>query len=188
MKISEILKVGAMIGAPFFPALAAVLPVVNALLPDGKKLPDTATGAEINAAINGLPPEQQEMILNAEIDLEKTKVLEHTKVIDRLAAVDLVGASTRPASSMGFTYVVCYVVILVVTMWAVSIYEASASERLQSINNGWPMILALIAPLLTVIRSYFGMRTDEKNTRQHTANGLTAPMKGLAKFISAVRK
>lgn len=187
MKISDILKAGATIGAAFFPPLAAVIPVVNAFMPSGQKLAETATGSEVSAAIATLPPEQQSTLLGAEIDLEKTKVIEHTKVISELAKVDATGNSTRPDIAVDFSRVISYVVILIVTMWAVAVYN-SDTNPLSTINESWPFILAIITPLLAVIRSYFGMRTDEKNTRQHAANGTQAPLKGIANLISMIRK
>ena len=187
MKISEIIKAAATIGAPFFPALAAAIPVVNALLPDDKKLPDTATGSDVEVAIKGLPADRQVELLNSDIDLEKTKVIENTKVTQALAEVDKAGASTRPAIAKSFSRTVCFVVNLIVSMWAYSVMKGD-QQMLSTINNSWQMILATITPLLLVIKAYFAMRTDEKNTRQHTANGLASPLKGVASLISAIRK
>jgi hypothetical protein len=187
MKISEIIKAAATIGAPFFPALAATIRVVNAFLPDDKRLPDTATGSDVDVAIKGLPADRQVELLNADIDLEKTKVIENTKVTQALAEVDKAGASTRPAIAKSFSRTVCFVVILIASMWAYAVL-AGKNELLEIIIDSCLMIVALIAPLLAVIRSYFGLRTDEKNTRQHTANGLASPLKGVASFISAIRK
>jgi hypothetical protein len=187
MKISEIIKAAATIGAPFFPALAAAIPVVNAFLPDDKKLPDTATGGDVEGAIRGLPADRQVELLNADIDLEKTKVIENTKVTQALAEVDKAGASTRPAIAMCFTITVCFNALLTVSMWAYAVL-AGQNELLTTIIDSWQMILAINAPFLLVIKAYFGMRTDEKNTRQHTANGLASPLKGIASVISAIRK
>jgi len=187
MKISEIIKAAATIGAPFFPALAATIPVVNAFLPDDKKLPDTATGSDVEVAIKGLPADRQVELLNSGIDLEKTKVIENTKVTQTLAEVDKAGASTRPEIAKSFSLTVCFVVILIVSMWAYSVMKGD-QQMLSTINNSWQMILATITPLLLVIKAYFAMRTDEKNTRQHTANGLASPLKGVASLISAIRK
>jgi len=187
MKISAILKAGAALASTFYPPLAGVIPIVNAFLPNDQQINESSTGLEVQAAIKTLPPGQQEMILSAEIDLKKTEVIEHTKVIEALADADSTGNSTRPKIAEDCSKTVNFVVILIVSMWAYSVLGKDAG-LLKTIQDSWQMILAIIVPLLTIIRAYFGMRTDEKNTRQHTANGMSAPLKGFAKIISAIRK
>lgn len=186
MKIADILRLGATAGAIAFPPLAAALPLINAFLPPDKRLDGVATGNDILMAMAGLPQDKQEFILNAEIDLEKTKVIEHGKIQQALAAVDIAGKSTRPGTVVKLTNTICYVIILVVTMWAVAIF-ASELEMVGMITDGWPMILAIITPMLAVVRSYFGMRTDEKNTRQHMAHGHGKQLAGLAAVVGAMR-
>lgn len=186
MKIREILKLGAIAGAVAYPPLAAALPLINAFLPPDKRFDNVATGNDILAGMAGMPIDQQNMILEAEIDLEKTKVIEHSKIQQALAAVDMTGNSTRPMTVVKLTNAVCYVIVLVVTMWAVAIF-ASELEMVGMITDGWPMILAIITPMLAVVRSYFGMRTDEKNTRQHVAHGYSRPLQGIAAVVGAMR-
>lgn len=186
MKIREILKLGAVAGAVAFPPLAAALPLINAFLPPDKQLDGVATGNDILAGMAGLPQDKQDYILDAEIDLEKTKVIEHSKIQQSLAAVDLAGKSTRPMTVTKLTNTICYVIILVVTMWAVAIL-AKELDMVKMITDGWPMILAIITPMLAVVRSYFGMRTDEKNTRQHMAHGHSKPLAGMAALVGAMR-
>jgi hypothetical protein len=186
MKIKDILRAAASVSAIGYPPLAAALPLINSLLPQNEHIAEHDTGDYIAARIAGLSPEQQARINDSEIDLEKTKVIEHTKIQQALAEVDITGRSTRPETVTKLTNTVCFTVIAVVTVWCISIIN-SDKDMAGSIIDGWPMIIALIAPMLAVIRSYFGMRTDEKNTRQHMAHGADKPLNGLAGIVRAIR-
>ncbi len=186
MKVSDILTAAATVGSMFFPALGPVINLANTLLPADKQVPESATGDDVAEAIKGLPMDRQAMILSADIDLKKTEILEHTKITSVLAKTDITGNSTRPAIADDFAKVISFVIILMVSMWAYAVMTGN-KEMLGIIQDSWQMILAVTVPPLAVIRSYFGMRTDEKNTRQFAARGLNAPLRGIANVVNAWR-
>ena len=59
----------AAVASTFIPGGPAVLSAVNAILPNDKKLPETATGQEIVNAVDALPPEQRASLMEKEVDL-----------------------------------------------------------------------------------------------------------------------
>jgi len=186
MKIKDIITAAVAVGGIVYPPLIAALPLINSFLAKDQQLGNFSTGRQVSGAIDQLIPEVRVQIRESEIDLEKTKVIEHSKIQHALAAVDITGQSTRPSTVIKLTNTVCFTVITVVSVWCASII-AKDQEMVSSVIDGWPMIIALIGPMLAVIRSYFGTRTDEKNTRQHMAHGADKPLSGLAGIVRAVR-
>ena len=69
MNIKSILKTIGMGLLSSTPLGVAAIPVINAMLPNGKKLPENATGQDASNVIAELPPEQQVKIELAEINL-----------------------------------------------------------------------------------------------------------------------
>lgn len=183
MKISEILKKGAGIGASLFPQLNAVLTVVNAILPNDQKLPVDATGSEIESAIGYLPKEQRESILITEMELEKTNIVENTKVFQALVEAEKIGSSNRPHVVLLFAYVTAIVSLSIVSICAYAVITKD-KEIIESFGLLWPVFLAVLTCLVSIPQRYFGMRTKEKITRQNAAMGMIEPEKaGFRKIL-----
>ena len=56
------------------PGGSLVLSAVNALLPNDKQLPNTATGEQLGNAVSNLPPDKQAEILSKEFDVDITQI------------------------------------------------------------------------------------------------------------------
>ena len=69
------------------------IPVINAFLPEDKKLPLNATGEDAQALIKDLPPEQRTKIELAEISLEKAEIEGMTVRYKAMCSAD--GQETR---------------------------------------------------------------------------------------------
>ena len=60
MKLLDILgKVGGAVVKTMVPGGGLIIDVVNEFLPDDKKLPADATGSDMQAAVDKLPPDQR---------------------------------------------------------------------------------------------------------------------------------
>ena len=102
MKLKQILEGAATVGSVYYPPLAAAIPLINAFLPNDEKLSEVATLGEVNTAIDKLPHDVRQSLYEADIDLEKTEILEFTKIQTMLNEADNKGSSTRPSIALGF--------------------------------------------------------------------------------------
>lgn len=184
MNLLKILgKVGGSILADVVPGGNAIINVVNEFLDDEDKLPEKATGADIQGAISKLPPNFQAEVLNKEFDVEITEIQEHTKVIAALADVDKTGNSTRPAIAMMMAKIVSFSVITLIAVLSIAIINANV-ETIKAIGDNWPLVIAILGTPTALLRSYFGMRTKEKQ-QKYQAVSSAAPSSILTNLISA---
>lgn len=171
MDIGGILKkVGGGIIKQIFPAAGVVVDIVNELLPGDKKLPADATGDQVQAAVNSLPADQQAQVLSKQLDVEITEIKEWSNVVESLAKSDATGSSTRPFIAAMMAWATCFAIVVFVALWGVAVYDGD-EETLKVISDGWPLVVAILATPTALLRSYFGMRTDEKKARYAQASG-----------------
>lgn len=165
MNLLKILgQVGSSILADVIPGSNTILKVVNGFLSDDDKLPEKATGADIQGAISKLPANFQAEVLNKEFDVEIIAIQEHTKVISALGEVDKTGNSTRPFIALMMAWVVAFAIVGLVIMLGIAINEKD-SETVKAIGDNWPLVTALLAIPSALLRAYFGMRTKEKQQK-----------------------
>lgn len=188
MDVLKILrKVGGAVLSSVVPGYDVVVSAVNAFLPEDKKVSGTSTGAEIEKAIESLPPDKQVELLAKKLDVEIVEIKEHSNVIAILADADKAGASTRPRAAMIaiwffaifgglFALVICWAII-----WA-------EPETLKTLKDLWPLVLSILGPPIGLLERYFGKRTKEKQARYAGAFG--SPLTGgiLSSIISAIKK
>lgn len=178
MNLLKILgTVGSGIISTMVPGGAAIVAGINAFLPDDKKLPENATGTEVQDAVSTLPPEKRAEILAKEYDVEIAKIESWATIQGHLSKADQSGASTRPTIAIMMAWLVVLQVITVCIIMLCSAAFAN-NEILATIKEFWPMLLASMGTPILLLRSYFGMRTEEKKHRVHAATGI-APIAGL---------
>ncbi|MEC4724269.1 hypothetical protein HWQ46_01740 [Shewanella sp. D64] len=175
-------KVGTSILADVIPGGNAILSAVNAFLPSDSKLSDKATGPQIQTAINGLLPEQQNQLLMKQFDVEITEIKEHTNVINALGDVDKTGHSTRPAIAMMMAQIVAFSVVVLVSFLAVAMFNDDINT-IKAIGDNWPLVIAILGTPTALLRSYFGMRTKEKQQKYQAVSN-TAPTTGIASLLN----
>ena len=188
MNIFDIAKTaGGAILTTLFPAAAPVIGLVNSFLDDDDKIPMNATGEQVQGALGKLPPEKYAEIASKKIDLQIADSNNFVKVQGHLAESDSKGSSTRPKIALIFAWqivITCNVVCGAVA-YSIAMGDKSVVEVL---NQVWPIMLAFIGPMTTVIYQYFGKRTQEKKERLHAAMG-TQPVQGvLSSLISNFSK
>lgn len=187
MNIWDIVKtVGTGIVATL-PGGPLVLGAVNALLPDDKQLPDTATGQQIGNAVSTLPPEAQVELLSKEFEVDITHIKESHSTVRTMLESDAANPqSTRPHIALGSFYVVAFAVVIIVSVWAYGVAMAD-NAMVKAVVDGWPFVIAVLAPLVTLLHAYFGVLKREHKNRLDAAQGISAPS-GIAGILSALIK
>lgn len=187
MKIWDFVKnVGAGIVGEI-PGGSLILGAVNALLPDDKQLPETATGQQIGDAVSSLPPEAQAELLSKEFEVDITHIKESYSTVRTMLESDAANPqSTRPHIALGSFYVVAFAVVIIVSVWAYGV-AAGKDEMIRSVVDGWPFILAVLAPLVTLLHAYFGVLKREHKNRLDAAQGVSTPS-GIAGILSELVK
>lgn len=172
MKLWDIVKtVGSSVIANAVPGGSLIVEGINALLPDGKKLPVNATGDQVSSAINNLPPEQQVQVLNKEYDVEIEQIKQsHSSLQTMLEANAQSKHTTRPKIAYQAFQVIAFSTISVVSAWCFTVFTGN-TEMIDTIERSWLFILGVITPLVTVLHAYFGVLTNESKDRLNAAQG-----------------
>lgn len=180
MNLGDILKtVGAGLIENFLPGGSAI---INAFLPDDKKLPVNATGEQAQSAIDELSPELRASVLEKEYDVTIEEIRGFTDRFKAMATVDATGNTTRPQIALMMAQVVCFTIVVTVSMWAYAVITKN-DLMISTINDSWMLIGAIIATPTALLRSYFAMRTKEKQQKYEAATGVSAPVSLLARLL-----
>jgi len=162
---------------PFGPQL---LGVVNALLPDDKKLPETATGSQIADAVESLPPEQRASLMEKRIDLQIAREEGWTDRYKAMTAAD--GQSTRPRIAL----MMAWSVVAVIGLFTAAIAYQTAQNGLSGLSDAaeaWPLIAALLGIPSGLLGKYFGeIRREQAQRLGVDKSGLVA---GLSKILKS---
>lgn len=178
MNLLKILgKVGSGIVSTMVPGGGAIVAGINALLPDDKKLPEQATGVDVQNAVSTLSPEQQAEVLTKKYDVEIAEVNAWASIQGHLSKADESGASTRPEIAMMMAWLVVLQVFTICAIMSAAIGMQN-NELLSTFKEFWPFLLASMGIPAKLLHSYFGMRTEEKKHRVHAATGV-APLAGI---------
>lgn len=188
MKLWDIVKtVGGQVIKNTVPGGGLIVDALNAILPGDKKLPSDATGDQINEAVQSLPPEQRAALLDKEFDVELTQIKESNSTLRTMLESDAKNQhSTRPYIAKGAFQVVGFVTLLTSSIWGYAIATGKA-EIVKATVSGWPFILSVIGPLVTLLLAYFGVLKKEQKDRLDAASGSTSPA-GLVGVISGLFK
>jgi len=166
---------------------SAVLGAVNALLPDDQKLPADATGHDVAAAIQTMPADKRAALMEKQFDVDLAHIHESNASLRAMLAADATNThSTRPYIAKGSFLVVAFAIIVIVSLWAVSVFNQNVGT-VKAIADGWTFILVVLAPLITLLYAYFGVLRDEHRNKLNAAGGVPATS-GIAGILSAVLK
>ena len=169
------------------PALAPVLGVINAALPDGRKLAEDATGRQIVEAYEGI--EDKEAI-DRRLDEMELELQHATDNLSLMVAAEKAGAGTRPFIAALMAWTVALQVFGVIGILLVAVARQD-HESLDMMGRAWPLVMATVATPTVLLRSYFGLRTAEKKSRYAAATGQNPGAAGLAGavtgLVSAIR-
>lgn len=164
-----------------------IVGAVNEFLPDDQKLPNGATGNDLNNAILKLPAEQQASIMEKEFDVEITQIQESYSTVRAALESDAKNPqSTRPYIAKGSFHVVAFVLVVTICTWCYGVITAD-ELMVKTIVEGWPFIIAILGPLVTLLWAYFGILKQEHKNKLDAANGASTPP-GIAGILSAITK
>ena len=180
------------IKGPLLTAASSVIPggplilgAVNSMLPDDKKLPETATGSDIRNAVNQLTPDQRSSLMEKELEVEITEIKSWEKIQESLSKADAAGASTRPYIALMMAWCIVIVAMIFSSVLAYSI-AVDHYDTVETLNESWPLMLTVLGTPTALLRAYFGMRTKEKTARYSAASG--QPFGAVANMVGALRK
>lgn len=173
------------------PAAGPIIDVVNAYLSDDDKLnPDTATGADLEAAVGKLPPEQQAAVLSKQYDVQIATVqAESSAVVAMLQTEQASQHSTRPKIALGAFRVVAFVSVLFASVLAYAVLKGDGA-LVAAVSNAWPLALAIILPMVRWLDKYFGVLRSESRDRLAAITGQqpASRVDSISRFINNLRK
>ena len=171
MNLKNILfKAGGAVLSSVVPGGGLILELINGLLPKDKKLGNDATGDQAMGAIQTLPADQQAKLLSKELDVEIAEIGGWSSVMSSLAQADSTGNTTRPRIALMMAWMVCFEIGAFSTALLVVILM-DKTTMVTAIKDLWPLVLAMLATPLALLRAYFGMRMKEKKARYDMAAG-----------------
>lgn len=148
----------------------AIVDAVNVMLPTDKQITENSTGNEVDAAIGELPPEQKAVLLNKQIELKITESNNWVSIQQAHAATDQSGASTRPYIALMMAWLVAFTIGASVLSLLLAVL-LNRPEIVAALTNSWALILAMIGTPIILLRTYFGLRTSEKQSRYSASVG-----------------
>lgn len=186
MKLFDIIKkVGGGIISTVVPGGGAILGVVNALLAPDKQLSTNATGADMSVAMASLSPSDRLILEAKEFDVDITQIKESHSTVRAMLESDVANPhSTRPRIALGAFYVIAVTDIVAVSMWAYGVVTGN-DAMVKIVMGGWEFILAMNAPLVTLLWAYFGVLKTEHKNKLDAANGSNTPS-GITGLISSL--
>lgn len=144
-----------------------------------------ATGSDVVQAIGRLPPEQQVKVMSYQYQVDISQIQQSNETLRTMLESDAKNPhTTRPYIAKGSFLVVALVTLAVAVSWVYAVVS-SDNQMLKAITDGWPFMLALIGPLVTLLNSYFGVLKQEHKNRLDAANGLAVPG-GLMSWFSGI--
>ena len=168
------------------PQVKAVVGVVNRFLPADRQLLPDARPKEVEAAYEGLTPEQQEQV-DREAEIELAEIQASADKLEAMVSVETAGSNVRPRVVQIF----CWQLVANSLLAMGAIYSAiylGDPEMLDRLTGSWEMVLALNALPAAVIRAYFGMRSREKKARYAAATGqdIGGAIGGVAQAVKSI--
>lgn len=166
--------VGSGVISAVVPGGGAIIAAVNEMLPPDKKLPENATGTQVNSAIDQLPAEDQVKIYTKQFDVDITQIQESNSTLRTMLEFDTRNPhTTRPYIAKNSFHVIGFAIITIISIWAVGVLNED-EEMVKTVMDGWPFILAAMGPLVTLLWAYFGILKQEHSNKLKAASGQPA--------------
>jgi hypothetical protein len=180
MKLLDIVKtIGTGIIREAVPSGGLIIDIVNSFLPDDKKLPGNASGAQVEEAVASLPPEQRARIQEKEIDVDLTLIKERHSTVRAMLEADYKNPqTTRPYIAKGAFLVIAACTLAVVATWCGGVW-LNRPEIVNAAAESGDMLFYLLGPLVTLLWAYFGILKQEHSKRLDTASGSPSQPKSL---------
>lgn len=155
MKVKEILKAAGGIALDVFAPRAREL--VNSILPESKKLPPEATGADAEHALQWADPDQRAQLMERRLELQVAQEEGWTARYQAMCQAD--GQSSRAHIAKLMAWVLAFEILLF-TAWAFVYPENMTSPAL------WTVFATLTGVPAGLLGKYFGELRREQRNRQ----------------------
>lgn len=192
MNILEIAKrVGSGLVRELVPGGGLLIDAVNQFLPDEKKLPQNATGINVERLIEGsLPLADRALLLKKQFDVDlsliderKNATTQGNETLRVMLAQDAVTPhTTRPKIALGCFWVLAYEAVGIISTWAYAVITGNYAMA-QAIQDGWPFVVSVITPFVTLLWAYFGILKQENRDKLDAANNLPTRAGGIISSI-----
>jgi len=189
MNVWDIVKtVGSGVISALVPGGSEIISVINEFLPDDKKLSHDATGAQALNAIQSLPAKERADLMSKSFDVDMMQIKESNSTLRMMLESDAKNPhSTRPYIAKGSFLVVAFSIIVMISLWAVSVFNHQIGT-IKVVVDGWPFVLAVMAPLVTLLYAYFGVLKNEHKNRLDAASGGSTSPSGITGILSTILK
>jgi hypothetical protein len=180
----DFLSIAKTVGAGLFSTLvpggAGILTAVNAVLPDDKKLPETATGHDIVNAVDKLPPELKAKVQLKKFDVKIEQIKQsHDTLRTMLASEATSKQTTRPQVVLLFTWFFMVIATIYMIGYLMAVLSKNP-DMVDAVLGAWPVVLALVSLPAIIIKAYFGILEKEQSNKLNAMNGLpTSQIEGL---------
>lgn len=180
MSILELAKkVGTGIFESVVPNGGLILDGLNAVLPDDYKFRKGATGKDVLQAIERMPPELRQQIELKKIDLEIEKVKSAGDALQTMLVQDaLTPQSTRPKIAWWSFVTVSLISVIFVLIYGYAVLSREP-EMVTAVNDGWVMIVAIVAPFVVWLNAYFGVLKQEQANKLNASQGMPVDAGGI---------
>lgn len=188
MDLWDIAKtVGSEVITKMVPGGAAMLATLNAFLPPDKRLPDNATGTQVDQAINQLTPTEKATLLKKKYDVDIAKIRQGNATLRAMLDSEARSPhSTRPAIAMGCFLVLAFFAgcIAAAIVWCV---VHGQTETLAAMEGLTLLIGSVTVTFAYVLKAYFGILSQESRDKQNAANGFQNTA-ALSSLVGALKK
>lgn len=187
MDLMSIAKaVGGGVISAMVPGGPAIVAAVNAFLPPDKSIPENATGNDIMEVASSLPVDDRAKFYDLQFDVQLETIKQAGESNRAMLAAESKSVhTTRPYIAKGAFQVVAACSLLVIAVWAVAVLLGDA-VTLKEIGSGWPFVLAVLGPFVTLLYAYFGILKAEQRQRLDAINN--NPVGGIASAVGAIIK
>lgn len=164
-----------------------IVGAINAVLPDDKQLPAHATGSEVQDALVHVPSDQRAQLMDKQFDVTIEQLRQAGESNRAMLAADAISEhTTRPYIAKGSFQVVAATILIAIAAWAYGVVTGD-DAMIEKVVAGWPFILAMTAPLVALLRAYFGILKTEQRDKLNSSQGAPAVSR-FASIVSALIK
>ena len=187
----DFLSIAKTVGAGAISALVpggpAIVAGINALLPDEYKMPENVTGKQAEQTIQSLDPETKAKVLSKQFDVKIEQIQQSYDTLRTMLTQDATNPqSTRPKIAWLFAWVLALNISFVSAVWGYSVLTES-KDMTQAIMSGWPFLLSVVGPIVTMLMAYFGILRKENREKLNAANGFESEG-AMGKLIKGLMK
>jgi len=135
---------------------------------------------------NGLRPEDKAALMIKQFDVDLSLIDERKNATTQandtlrvmLAQDAVTPQSTRPRIALGCFWVLAYESVGIISTWAYAVITGNYAMA-QAIQDGWPFVVSVITPFVTLLWAYFGILKQENRDKLDAANNLPTRAGGI---------